>query len=272
MLFCFRRFRVSCPSYKSLLVVLLRVDYCMQLRCLRVCLSSCLYVWGVVSLCLYPLYFWCMVCSCARQFLMPITPIRNLETHREETLGRLEANHHAHLNQNKVFYMKRGQGPFGSLGNHPSTPGLERAKELGMASPDLPHLGSSSFTQLKNKTTARSKGKEEEQQGQSTYNLDLELAETSVPIMQMKDVRSKGRSCLYSRSNDSALQVMSTYIVRMHRRHPSAWTSIYHIYICMYNVLFRYTWAELPKQLYTYAPSVRAESRMVWFFLRLGVH
>lgn len=120
---------------------------------------------------------------------MPITPIRNLETHREETLSRLEANHHAHLNENKVFYMKRGQGPFGALGNHPSTPGLERAKALGMDFPQLPHL-SPSFTQLENQE--EEKEREGGGGGDKTYNLDLELAETSVPIMQMKDVSLSG--------------------------------------------------------------------------------
>lgn len=95
--------------------------------------------------------------SGALQFLMPMTPSRAGENHAEEVFAALETNHNAIKNLNKTFYMKRGEGPFGSLG-FKLTAGSQEA---------------TSFLQDHN-----------------INNLDLELglAETSVPIMQMKDV------------------------------------------------------------------------------------
>lgn len=93
------------------------------------------------------------------QFLMPMTRAR--ESAEDETFAALETNHNAVKNLNTTFYMKRGEGPFGSLGNKPTD------TKAGGA-------GATSF--LQNKAAA------------DTLDLELGLAQTSVPIMQMKDV------------------------------------------------------------------------------------
>ncbi|EPR63595.1 aspartyl protease ASP3 [Toxoplasma gondii GT1] len=142
----------------------------------------------------------CRLCvhgEVASDFLMPMMPIRNIDTHREETLSRLEANHRTHLNEKKNFYVLRGKGPFGSLGNLPGTPGLDAAIAFGLSSPDLP---SASFAQIKNKDSSDSGdvaavGEETDSavaDGSKTLDLDLKLAETSVPILQMKDSQYVG--------------------------------------------------------------------------------
>ncbi|KAL8451842.1 hypothetical protein Emed_001722 [Eimeria media] len=91
-------------------------------------------------------------------FLMPMTPSRSAASHEEDAFAALETNHNAVKNLNKTFYMKRGEGPFGSLGNKP----IQQENE-----------GSTSF--LEHEGIA------------DTLDLELGLAETSVPIMQMKD-------------------------------------------------------------------------------------
>lgn len=93
------------------------------------------------------------------QFLMPMTRAR--ASAEDETFAALETNHNAVKNLNRTFYMKRGEGPFGSLGNKPTD------TKAGGA-------GATSF--LQNKEAA------------DTLDLELGLAQTSVPIMQMKDV------------------------------------------------------------------------------------
>ena len=96
------------------------------------------------------------------QFLMPMTPSRAAEDRSQETFAALETNHYAVKHLNKTFYMKRGEGPFGALGNKPTS--LQQ---------DQP--GAASFLESQSST--------------DTIDLELGLAETSVPIMQMKDVR-----------------------------------------------------------------------------------
>ncbi|KAL8433474.1 hypothetical protein ACSSS7_003864 [Eimeria intestinalis] len=91
-------------------------------------------------------------------FLMPMTPSRSAARHEEDAFAALETNHNAVKNLNKTFYMKRGEGPFGSLGNKPAQQNDQ---------------GSSSF--LEHEGIA------------DPLDLELGLAETSVPIMQMKD-------------------------------------------------------------------------------------
>lgn len=146
---------------------------------------------------------------------MPIRALRTIDTHRQEVVQLLEANHHAHLNLNKNFYVLRGKGPFGSLGNNAAT--LRRkddataAARLGLHFPELPHA---SFVQLKEKekvsaktATTSSMGStesggthhsgiddenEENKHGGVIEHLQLTLAETSVPIMQMKDSQYVG--------------------------------------------------------------------------------
>ncbi|KAL8453236.1 hypothetical protein Emag_001968 [Eimeria magna] len=100
-------------------------------------------------------------------FLMPMTPSRSAASHEEDAFAALETNHNAVKNLNKTFYMKRGEGPFGSLGNKP----LQQDSQ-----------GSTSF--LEHEGIA------------DTLDLELGLAETSVPIMQMKDVRRSSKSCV----------------------------------------------------------------------------
>lgn len=129
--------------------------------------------------------------------MMPMTPIRNIDTHREETLARLEANHRTHLNDNKNFYVLRGKGPFGSLGNLPGTPGLDAAVAFGVVPPELP---SASFAQTHSGQNSNpgdvqvgaSAGGADVSNEATTSDLDLKLAETSVPILQMKDSQYVG--------------------------------------------------------------------------------
>lgn len=105
--------------------------------------------------------------SCALQFLMPMTPSRSSEDREDEAFAALETNHYAVKNLNKTFYMKRGEGPFGSLGNKAASSQQERGV-------------SASFL--------------ESQSASDTLDLELGLAETSVPILQMKDVSAVRRS------------------------------------------------------------------------------
>ncbi|KAL8426539.1 hypothetical protein Efla_006604 [Eimeria flavescens] len=103
----------------------------------------------------------CRVClhgEHASSFLMPMTPAKGAADRAEQSFAALETNHNAVKNLNKTFYMKRGEGPFGSLGNKPIQQDAE---------------GSSSFLESDNIS--------------NTLDLELGLAETSVPIMQMKD-------------------------------------------------------------------------------------
>lgn len=93
-------------------------------------------------------------------FLMPMTPSRSSEDRADEAFAALETNHYAVKNLNKTFYMKRGEGPFGSLGNKAASSQQERGV-------------SASFL--------------ESQSASDTLDLELGLAETSVPILQMKD-------------------------------------------------------------------------------------
>lgn len=90
-----------------------------------------------------------------------MTPARSSETRNEEIFAALETNHYNVKHLNKTFYMKRGQGPFGALGNKPSSGGQ------GLQ-------GTTSFL--------------ETEESPGTLDLELGLAQTSVPIMQMKDV------------------------------------------------------------------------------------
>lgn len=148
-------------------------------------------------------------------FMMPIRALRTIDTHPQEVVQLLEANHHAHLNLNKNFYVLRGKGPFGSLGN--SVGSLRRkedataAARLGLHFPELPHVSfaevdtanrvaagsaaaASSSTSGGNTAAAKypSDSDDDEAEGRVTERLDLSLAETSVPIMQMKDSQYVG--------------------------------------------------------------------------------
>ncbi|OEH78578.1 eukaryotic aspartyl [Cyclospora cayetanensis] len=89
-----------------------------------------------------------------------MTPSRLSAEREEASFAALETNHYAVKNLNKTFYMKRGEGPFGSLGN----------KEI-----------------IREKQDDRSGSFLQSQGSTDILDLELGLAETSVPIMQMKD-------------------------------------------------------------------------------------
>lgn len=132
----------------------------------------------------------CRVClhrEVTSDFLMPMTALRSIETHPEETVALLEENHEGHLKEGKQFFVLRGGGPFGSLGNKPGSTAASAA--------NLSASSVASFTQLSLRTSSgppTRQGLLAPEEDENTEYLGLSVARTSVPITQMKDSQYVG--------------------------------------------------------------------------------
>ncbi|CDI79171.1 eukaryotic aspartyl protease, putative [Eimeria acervulina] len=105
------------------------------------------------------------------RFTMPMTRAVSLIDGEDSAFAALEKNHSAFLNTRTTFFMKRGEGPFGALGNKLGQTSAAAAAAADAAAADAP-AAPLSFLQ---------------HPAQPAATLELGLAQTSVPILQLKD-------------------------------------------------------------------------------------